>query len=466
MFELSPHIDKNKIFLVNLSEIEGVLSPLFFKSKPIPLKYNQKLKKIANINPIRNKPVFNDKDLVPYVGLPETDEHTREITSIVLRPYKEVKGRNIIYPNDILFARIEPSIFNQKYIFAGDLKGYDFAFTSTEFYIIEQKSIDIKYIFHLLFSDYIFNQIKGKTTGSTGRRRLDLEAFKNIEVPVIDEYKQIIDLYETAYQTKQQKEAKAEQLLNNIDDYLLGELGITLPEKDNSLENRMFKVNFSEITGERFDCDYYQIYYKNLEKSIENCTFDVIQIKDVVSFIGSGKTPASTDYSDTPTDFPIIKAGSYTDEFIDLNKVDYTTIKPTIYAKKGDIFILSAAHQAEYVGKQIKYLDDIPEQKTSFVGELICIRANTLTINSVYLFSLLNLNIYKTLLNREKTGQTSHIYAKDIKNIFIPKPRIEKQNEIAEHIKEIREQAKQLKSEAKEVLEQAKQEVEKMILGK
>ncbi len=82
MFELSPYIDKNKIFLVNLSEIEGILSPLFFKSKPLHLKYNQKLKKIGNINPIRKKTVFDDNDLVPYVGLPETDEHTREIAIV------------------------------------------------------------------------------------------------------------------------------------------------------------------------------------------------------------------------------------------------------------------------------------------------------------------------------------------------------------------------------------------------
>ena len=30
MFELSPHIDNNKIFLVNLSEIEGRLAPFYY----------------------------------------------------------------------------------------------------------------------------------------------------------------------------------------------------------------------------------------------------------------------------------------------------------------------------------------------------------------------------------------------------------------------------------------------------
>ena len=39
--------------------------------------------------------------------------------------------------------------------------------------------------------------------------------------------------------------------------------------------------------------------------------------------------------------------------------------------------------------------------------------------------------IYKTLLNREKRGQTSHLYSQDVKQISIPVPPIEKQNIIA-----------------------------------
>ena len=38
MFELSQHIDKNKIFLVNLSEIEGRLDPFYYSHPFIYLK--------------------------------------------------------------------------------------------------------------------------------------------------------------------------------------------------------------------------------------------------------------------------------------------------------------------------------------------------------------------------------------------------------------------------------------------
>ncbi|MBD3725444.1 MAG: restriction endonuclease subunit S [Flavobacteriaceae bacterium] len=214
------------------------------------------------------------------------------------------------------------------------------------------------------------------------------------------------------------------------------------------------------------DPDYYSYSYEVITDAIEKANIENIdEIASVVSIIESGKTPASNEYSEEVTKFPIIKAGSYTNEYIDLNKLDYTKTKNNLEVEKGDIFILSAAHQSQYVGKQIKILNDEVDKQISYVGELICIRTIKEACNPMYLFSLLNLDLFKTLLNREKTGQTSHIYGKDIKKIKIPLPPIEKQNEIAEHIQAIRDKAKQLQDEAKKVLDEAKIEVEKLILS-
>jgi restriction endonuclease S subunit len=228
----------------------------------------------------------------------------------------------------------------------------------------------------------------------------------------------------------------------------------------------MFEVMLKEINGSRFDCDYYAYKYEILQEAILKAkTKNINEIDSVVSIIKSGKTPSSHEYSDIETSFPIIKAGSYTNEYINLDKLGYTKEENNFEVQKGDIFILSAAHQSHYVGRQIKLLNEDVDIKISYVGELICIRTIEELCHPMYLFSLLNLEIYKTLLNREKTGQTSHIYGKDIKKIKIPLPSIEKQNEIAKHIQAIRDKAKQLTKEAKVTLENAKFEVEKMILG-
>lgn len=303
-----------------------------------------------------------------------------------------------------------------------------------------------------------------RATGGT-RPALDYPAL--LSIPIIFDTK-ILEIYKKAIESKKQKEKQAKALLKSIDTYLLEILGITLPEVDNSLNKRKFEINLSEISGNRFDCDYYSNKYEILQDSILKTKTDDINIVDidsVVSLIKGGKTPASNEYSDEKTSFPIIKAGSYTEEYINLEKLGYTKEENNFEVQKGDIFILSAAHQSHYVGRQIKILNEDIDTKISYVGELISIRTIEDLCNSMYLFSLLNLEIYKTLLNREKTGQTSHIYGNDIKKIKIPLPPIKRQNELAQHIQNLRDDSKRLKQEAIQDLENAKIEVEQMILG-
>lgn len=424
---------------------------------------NEFLHNLVDINPKRRISNIELDDLVPYVGLPETDD--LQIREVKYRPYKEVKGRNVIKNGDVLFARIEPSIFNRKFIYADGLpEGY--AYTSTEFYVLKAKgNVRPKFLLHMLLTDYVYNQFQGKTTGSSGRRRLDKTVFENLLIPYysIKDQDDLLKNINTAYTISQQKEAEAQKLLDSINDYLLQELGITLPEEDNSLEARIFTVTYNEVSQNRHDPDYYKLFYKALLSAIKDSIYPLYTIESLTEFIESGKTPASSEYIESGG-VPIIKVGSYTNSSIDLSKVSYSTAKPSKSVKAGDIFVLSAAHQAEYVGKHIKYLSVQPQEATSYVGELICIRSNEKT-SSMFLFSVLNLDVYKTLINREKRGQTSHVYSKDLKNIQIPLPPLEKQNEIATHIQGIREQAKQLQEEAKQILAQAKQEVEKMILG-
>lgn len=285
-----------------------------------------------------------------------------------------------------------------------------------------------------------------------------------IVVPPLAIQEKITDLFQHAHQQKQQKEQKAQALLDSIDGYLLNALGITLPVQDVRLEMRIFTVPFSQARGRRVDPDYYKLSYQEIISQVKKSKFNLVTLADVTCLLASGKTPASFDYSEIPTHYPIIKVGSYTQHFIDLEKTDFTIEPQRLVAHKGDIFILSAAHQSEYVGRHIKYLNIEPEVETSYVGELICVRTNE-SCNSMFLFSLLMLDMFKVLINREKTGQTSHVYGKDIKSIKIPLPPIAQQTEIAAHITQIRDAAKHLQADAANIIAAAKSEIERMILG-
>ena len=66
-------------------------------------------------------------------------------------------------------------------------------------------------------------------------------------------------------------------------------------------------------------------------------------------------------------------------------------------------------------------------------------------------------------INLGSAGQ-QRVSSEFFKELIIPKPSIEKQTEIADHITNIRNQVKQLQQEADAIVEEAKERVERMLL--
>jgi type I restriction enzyme S subunit len=124
--------------------------------------------------------------LVPYVGLPEADQ-TR-IRAVAMRPFREVRSRHVAVRDDVLFARIEPSVFNQKYVWVELPEGIEAVYTSTEFHVLtpDASVVEPKFLYALLFSSFVLRQIEGKTTGTSGRRRLDRAMLESIQIPMPD----------------------------------------------------------------------------------------------------------------------------------------------------------------------------------------------------------------------------------------------------------------------------------------
>lgn len=284
-------------------------------------------------------------------------------------------------------------------------------------------------------------------------------------VPKESIQEEISEIMKSAYRVKKQKRDEAQAMRDEINHYLLQKLEITVPEREvNTLENRMFFVSSDLIINSRFDQEYYSDKYMKLLRAIEGSRHKKYTLADISIQIFNGSTPATSEYSEEETEYPIIKVSSYKKDFIDLKEVSYTSVVPAKQVRQNDIFILSAAHQNSYVGKFIKFLKDAPRQNTGFVGELICIRANE-QIEPLLLFYILNLDIYKELLNREKRGQTAHLYPKDISQIPIVVPDKDLQNELVEHIKGIIEKVDFLEKEADEEEKIAVTKVKEILLG-
>ena len=478
MFELSPHINKDKIFLVNLSEIEGRLDCDYYEPKKLSivklLKTHHSTKKlrsvIEKIQTGYNNNQNNDKQGIKFIRTQNVRPIKLDLSSTTYTTDKKIRISNY---GDLLFTRIGVNV--------GDVAFNDYgSFAISDNVILTTISSPIlsKYI-SIFLSTNIGKNILNREKRDTARPIISYENIRNIQLPVFDleTQQKIIDLYETAYQTKQQKEAQAEELLNSIDDYLLNELGITLPKKDNSLKNRIFKVNFSDITGGRFDPKLYDNYTRQLKKAIENSNFKKIALKELVTHSISGDW--GKDEKDNPDDnytkCLVIRATEFDNIFnlnLDNSRVKYRYIHNLKLKKMdiqaNDLLIEKSGGSPDQPVGRISILTEeiIRNNKIGFSNFIHKIRVNSEIVYPEYLFYYLKTlhNIKLTDAMQSQTNGIRNLIMNDYFNLKIAIPNIDKQKEIADHIKSKKEQAKQLKLEAKEVLEQAKLEVEKMIL--
>ena len=475
IYQVPQHINKDKIFIINRSEIEGRLEPVYYR--PSIALLERKIRSLST-KKLRNYALSIAGGATPKKT--EAEKYYSDSENGV--PFLRVQNLqttgglsldNCLYINQ----ETHNGLLKRSQVAEGDLlikitgvgrmaiasvaPKHFIGNTNQHMVVVKTGNSDTsKYLAHYLNLDIIEKIASRHSTGGT-RPALDYPSLKNL--PVIEDLD--FSSIEEAIKIKKTKETEAQKLLDSIDNYLFNELGIKVEDINIApIKNRIFTINFNELERERLDSDYFDEKYKRLLNCIHEGKYNLKKLSSITSFLSTGQTPKSDCYKIEKTDFPIIKVGSYSGFEIDLNKVAYTIDKQPYSIKKGDIFILSSAHQAEYIAKQIYYLSDIPMPNTSFVGELLCLRANE-SVNSMYLYSLLSTKLYKTLLNREKRGQTSHLYSQDVEHIFIPVPSIDIQNYIAAHIEKLRLQAKALQQEGKDILEKVKRDVELKIFG-
>jgi len=458
-FQLSNTIDSDKVFLVNLSEIEGRLDP-----HPYHKERKETIKKLEKIQckPLRsvvmsNKVTTTDIDENDiYIGLENIVSNSGEY--IKTNEKTSISSAAIFKKGQILFPKLRPYLNKVHLALFNGL-------CSTEFHIYDVVGLIPKYLFIYLQSNLIVSQTKHLMTGNT-LPRLQTEDINKLPVPILSDEKQleIIKKYDKAFNDKQQKEAEAKNLLASIDDYLLKELGITLPEKNNSLKNRIFTTSIKDVSGGRFDPIFYSDNIQFLQKS----KYQYKNLRECVTGFNSGFGIGKNEQDKNgdgiiqirPTN--IDNNGNLKFEkniLVPVEKV--TDDNKLVY---GDI-IFNNTNSQDLVGKTAIFLSDIPV--ATYSNHITILKAKENLVNSFYLKELLNLFQHHKFFYSICTNwnNQSGIGNELLKKINIPLPPQKKQIELAQHISDIRAKAKQLEEEAKEILEKAKQEVEQIILG-
>ncbi|MDB9544645.1 N-6 DNA methylase [Microcystis aeruginosa CS-1036] len=469
-FFLGLDVDKDKIFILNRSNLIGRIDPFFNlaivrnkMTSKFPLKTLGSIidKSIGGGTPSKNIstywsgkiPWISSKDFKDFYLYDSEDHITQEAiddssTNIVPRGCLL-----IVFRSSILIHSIPVGITMNEMAINQDVKA-----------LIFQKDILSQYVgyFINIFQTKILPLI---TKQSTTVQSINSEQFVNLSLPIPPKETQenIVAKMDNAYAAKKQKELEAQRLLESIDDYLLGELGIELPEpEENTIKNRVFIRNLSEVSGDRFDPYFYMITFKRIEDVINQLSFPSIRLGDIFEINrGGSPRPINKYYTDSDDGVNWIKIGDtkHDDKYIYFTQ---QKIKPEgcRYSRAvfdGDFLLSnSMSFGKPYIMKTSGFIHD---------GWLL-LRPKMSDVNNDYLHAIIGSKLIYSLFKRSTIGGVvDNLNIDLVKKIKIPLPPLEKQIEISEHITAIRNQAKQLQQQAKEDLEKAKQEVEAMILG-
>ncbi|REJ54934.1 MAG: N-6 DNA methylase [Microcystis aeruginosa DA14] len=466
VFFLSLDVDKTRTFLVNCIDLNERLDPLYYKSikgELIANKTKYDVKKLADVAFLsrgrfsfrpRNDPRFYNGQY-PFIQTGDVVTASETHGDIQYNQTLNEEGLKVskLFQPNIILITIAANI--------GDtaILRYSACFPDSVVAIKpKNNNLSVDYLNYYL--KYVKSYLVDLAPQSA-QKNINLQQLSPtpVVIPPKEIQDKIVAKMDDAYAAKKQKELEAQRLLDSIDDYLLGELGIELPEpEENTIQNRIFIRNLREVSGDRFDAPAHQ---KELllpstsfpMEKLKNCVFiNPLTLfkgtkKDMqVTFIPMENVSAIYGEADTSQVGNIEESNGYT-RFLE-NDLIWAKITPCM--QNGKSAVVS------------NLVNGIGFGSTEFH----VFRAKT-DIDIKYIYALLRLKILRNYAILYFSGSVGHQRVSDefFKKLLIPLPPLEKQIEISEHITAIRNQAKQLQQQAKDDLEKAKQEVEAMILG-
>ena len=524
MYNLPTTVDPNKVFLINRSELEGRLEVQYYLpeiyqlEKTVREMSKKKLKDFiikmssgATPSVQEEEKYYGDEvNGIPFLRVQNLNSNSRLDLSNVKYINKETH-ENYLKRSQVLEGDLLVKITGVGRMAIASVAPVGFVGnTNQHMSVIKTEKKEISdYLANYLNLDIVERLASRRATGAT-RPALDYPALKSI--PIIENID--FSVLDKAERLKQQKEAEAKALLESIDTYLLGELGISLEEKNQTFyfqepeprygihykiqkdyelnktnklvqEGKIFLTNFLEVTGGRYDPKLYDHNTKGLKRAIENGRFKNELLKNLITQSAAGDW--GQDGNEVlGSDFIkslVIRATEFDNQYnlrLDNSRVKYRWIHKDKLAKidiqENDLLIeKSGGSPDQPVGRiAIVTKDMIEENRLCYSNFIHKIRVDTSKVNPKYLFYLLKTfhNIKLTDSMQSQTNGIRNLIMREYFNQTIPLPFMEdlekslkKQTEIAEHIQNIHSQAKALQHEAAKVLEEAKREVEKMILG-
>lgn len=493
----NPALNPKRVFILQKSEVENRYDPSWY----VYLQSMQgfKHKKVALKNLLLNNPQYGANEIginretnnePRYIRITDINEFG-ELENVLGKTASTIEEKYFLQENDLLLARSGNTV-GKSYLHKN--KGYDcfFAGYMIRFKIDETKVLP-KYIFAYTQTELYKKWVKA-IQRTTGQPNINAEEYRNLEIPLPDKniQEKVIETYFDFISQKQTNEAEAEKLLASIDDYLLKELGITLPKQTYYLQeedfnivrepetyygnyrfvkekfeldqqsklvkqNRIFLTNFSEVSGSRFDPDYHKLYYKEFYNNLKKGKFNLLKAKKIITKIYTGKGL----YEYLPNGIPYLNVNNikkYEVVFDNVNYLEKENQYENIISKNQII-----TGRVGTIGNFAKY---DKEFEALISDNVFALSFNEMILNVDFANYFLNSILSFTQLKRNSKGAVQEVISTNVLNeLEIPVPPLAQQKEIANHITNIRNQAQALKDQTKDLLKKASEEIEEILLN-
>jgi restriction endonuclease S subunit len=490
-YNISPELNKNKIFILQKSELDKRLDPFYYVPSLMELEKKvlaKKPKRLRNYvlsiasgatpKTTENDLYYTDKENgIPFLrvqnlsptGVLEFDD----CKYINEKTHNGMLKRSQISEGDLLIkitgvgrmavSSVVPENFN------GNINQH--------VCVIKTGSKEISETLAAFLNSDIGEKLASRRSTGGTRPALDYPAL--LSIPVIED-KRILEITRKVVEQKKQNETDAEKLLASIDDYLLKELGITLPAPpENTLRNRMFTATLKDISRGRFDPKLYAPQSKALIKSLYKTKFKYQSLKSLIIKSYAGDWGNDDKESFNENEFVrclVIRATEFDNKYnlkIDGSRAKFRLISKTKYQaldiKPNDLLIeKSGGSENQPVGRISILTRELTDNNTlGFSNFVHKIRIDGRKVNADFIFNYLKTihNIKITDVMQSQTNGIRNLILNEYLNLPIPIPPFDKQEEIADHITVIRQQAQQLKEKTKEALYKASQEIEKILLA-
>jgi len=317
-----------------------------------------------------------------------------------------------------------------------------------------------EYLYRVFLTN-VFNKIINDNTSGSVRQNLTFEILKNIQIPLppLEIQNNLVEEYNNLVNLSKEQEERAKQLEQEIENYLLSELGIEIQKTE--IKKGLQFVSFKNVNYWGIDKLF------GISKRVSN--FDIIKLKDnkdIVKEAFRGKSPKYASNSNSKilnqkcirwNEIEIEHAKSVDDTWL-------KSIKNNNFTAENDILINSTGEGT--IGRCSLITE--PFSNLMYDSHVLLLRLNDEYFNQKYFTLLFNSKYIQNQINEVKSAQSTKQTELGLENLFkleIPLPPLEKQNEIVENIEALRSEIKKMKYNAEANRAKAKENFEKEIFG-